>query len=80
MTTVCTARKVFWEACCHQQASQNVGMCNCLASHRHNQHMYDYIASHSTLTLWRRNFFLNFSTPCIYNVNNTGTKKGSIMK
>jgi hypothetical protein len=22
---------------------------------------------------------LNFSTPCMYNVNNTGTKKGSIM-
>ena len=32
------------------------------------------------LTLWRRIFFLNFSTPCIWNVNNTGTKKGSIMK
>ena len=33
-----------------------------------------------TLTLWRRNFLLNFSTTCIENVNNTGTKKGSIMK
>ena len=32
------------------------------------------------LTLWRRNFLLNFSTPCILNANNTGTKKGSIMK
>jgi hypothetical protein len=32
------------------------------------------------LTLWRRNFLLNFSTPCISNVNITGTKKGSIMK
>ena len=33
------------------------------------------------LTLWRRNyFFLNFSTPCIKNVNNTGTKQVSIMK
>jgi len=32
------------------------------------------------LTLWRRNFLLNFSTSCIWNVNNTGTKKGSIMK
>jgi hypothetical protein len=33
------------------------------------------------LTLWRRNFLLNFSTPCIFtNVNITGTKKGSIMK
>jgi hypothetical protein len=31
------------------------------------------------LTLWRR-IFLNFSTPCMQNVNNTGTKKGSIMK
>ena len=32
------------------------------------------------LTLWRRNFLLNFGTFCIWNVNNTGTKKGSIMK
>jgi hypothetical protein len=32
------------------------------------------------LTLWRRNFLLNFRTTCIQNVNNTGTKKGSIMK
>jgi len=23
---------------------------------------------------------LNFSTPCMYNANNTGTKQGSIMK
>ena len=37
---------------------------------------------HCTLTLWRRNyyFFLNFSTSCIQNVNNTGTKQVSIMK
>ena len=32
------------------------------------------------LTFRRRNFLLNFSTLCIQNVNNTGTKKGSIMK
>jgi hypothetical protein len=32
------------------------------------------------LTFRRRNFLLNFSTPCISNVNNIGTKKGSIMK
>jgi hypothetical protein len=32
------------------------------------------------LTLWRQNFLLNFSTPCIYNANNTGTKQGSTMK
>ena len=25
-------------------------------------------------------FFCNFSTPCIYNVNNTGTKQVRIMK
>ena len=31
-------------------------------------------------TFWRRNFFLNFSTPCISNVNNTGTKYVIIMK
>jgi len=36
----------------------------------------------SWLTFWRRNyyFFLNFSTPCIQNVNNTGTKHVRIMK
>ena len=27
------------------------------------------------LTLWRRNYFFNFSTPCIENVNNKGTKQ-----
>ena len=33
------------------------------------------------LTLWRRNyFFFNFSTLCMWNVNNTGTKQFSIMK
>ena len=33
------------------------------------------------LTFWRRNyFFFNFSTPCIKNVNNTGTKYVRIMK
>ena len=34
----------------------------------------------SRLTLWRWNFLLNFSTSCIWNVNITGTEKGSIMK
>ena len=34
----------------------------------------------SYLTFWRRNYFLNFSTPCIYNVNRTGTKYIRIMK
>jgi len=32
------------------------------------------------LTFWRRNYFFNFSTPCIYNVNNTGIKYIRIMK
>ena len=32
------------------------------------------------LTFRCRNFLLNFSTLCILNVNNTWTKKGSIMK
>jgi hypothetical protein len=27
-----------------------------------------------SLTFWRRNYFFNFSIPCIQNVNNTGTK------
>jgi hypothetical protein len=35
---------------------------------------------HITLKFWRRNFLLNFSTPCISNVNITGTKKGRNMK
>ena len=34
----------------------------------------------SALTFWRRNYFFNFSTLCIYNVNNTGTKQVRIMK
>ena len=32
------------------------------------------------LTFWRRNYFFNFSTLCIMNVNNTGTKQVRIMK
>jgi len=32
------------------------------------------------LTFWRRNYFFNFSTLSIQNVNNTGTKQVSIMK
>ena len=34
----------------------------------------------SWLTFWRQNYFLNFSTPCIQNMNNTGTKYVRIMK
>jgi len=34
----------------------------------------------SLLTFWRRNYFLNFCTLCIQNVNNTGTKYVRIMK
>ena len=40
----------------------------------------DWRGKVTSLTLWRRNFHLNFSKPCIYNVNITGTKKDSIMK
>jgi len=32
------------------------------------------------LTFWRRNYFFNFSTLCIQNVNNTETKQVIIMK
>jgi hypothetical protein len=32
------------------------------------------------LTFWNRNFFNFFSTPCIWNANNKGTKKGSVLK
>jgi len=32
------------------------------------------------LTLWRRNYFFNFSTPSIQNVNNAGTKYFRFMK
>jgi hypothetical protein len=34
----------------------------------------------NALIFWHRSFHLNFSTPCMLNVNNTGIKKGSIMK
>ena len=41
----------------------------------------DLCIARKGLTFRRRNFLLNFSTPCIYSVNNnTRTKKGSIMK
>jgi len=38
------------------------------------------LTEQGNLTLWRRNYFFNFSTLCIKNVNNTGTKQVSIMK
>ena len=34
----------------------------------------------AVLTFWRRNYFFNFSTFCLQNVNNTGTKQLRIMK
>ena len=40
----------------------------------------DVLCFHELLTFWRRNYFFNFSTPCIKNVNNTGTKYIRIMK
>ena len=38
------------------------------------------ICQHITLNFWRRNYFLNFSTCFIQNVNNRGTKYVRIMK
>ena len=38
------------------------------------------VSSYNDLTFWRRNYFFNFSTHCILNVNNTGTKQVRIMK
>jgi len=32
------------------------------------------------LTFWRRNYFFNFSTLCMQDVENTGTKYVRIMK
>jgi len=32
------------------------------------------------LTFWRQNYFFNFSTPCVLNVNNTGIKYVRFMK
>ena len=31
------------------------------------------------LTFWHRNYYFNFNTLCIYNVNNSGTKYVRIM-
>jgi len=42
----------------------------------HQMHYY----CGASLTFWRRNYFFNFSTPCILNVNNTGTKCVRFMK
>ena len=39
-----------------------------------------YFETAAVLTFWRRNYFFNFSTHCIQNVNNTGTKQVRIMK
>jgi hypothetical protein len=38
------------------------------------------IQAHYNINPLAPEFFFNFSTPCMQNVNNTGTKKGSIMK
>ena len=42
---------------------------------KHKEHMKTVCGAELlALTFWRRNYFFNFSTSCIYNVNNTGTK------
>jgi hypothetical protein len=45
-------------------------------SHDHPQGAYFV----PCLTFWGWNYFFNFSTPCILNVNNTGTKYVRIIK
>ena len=40
----------------------------------------DSFVGYFELTFWRRNYFFYFSTSCIWNVNNTGTKYVRIMK
>jgi len=40
----------------------------------------EYCTVRTILTFWSRNYFLNFSTFCIQNVNNIGTKYVRIMK
>ena len=44
------------------------------------QNLLSFSLLSESLTFWRRNYFLNFSTPCIKNVNNIGTKYVRIMK
>jgi hypothetical protein len=55
----------------HDSLSERVGcqsICNC-----------DWVTKmYLILTLWSWNFLLNFSTPCISNVNITGTKKKKV--
>ena len=49
--------------------------------HHHTANRWQYNTAHTLLTFWRRNYFVfDFSTPCIENVNNTGTKYVRIMK
>jgi len=42
--------------------------------------MWNVVYFSLILTFWRRNYFFNFSTPCMQNVTNTGTKYVRIMK
>ena len=42
--------------------------------------IYYITMAYALLTFWRRNYFFNFNTPCIQNVNNIGTKYVRIMK
>jgi len=42
--------------------------------------VYHRFVQKTPLTFWCRNYFFNFSTPCIKSVNNTVTKFVRIMK
>ena len=75
-------------------ALSNIGECETVCSHAvlcsvvcsaaalgNGVATFRYNVLPSSLTYWRRNyFFFNFSTSCIQNVNNTGTKYVRIMK
>ena len=66
---------------CHRKGQSHVHMRMRVPSSdvQQSNHQTSFLCT-ITLTFWRRNYFFNFSTLCILNVNNTGTKQVRIMK
>ena len=54
--------------------------CRCGLSGRLEKSERRILCKYWLLTFWRWNYFFNFSTLCVENVSNTGTKYVRIMK
>jgi len=56
---------VFWSVCSLEDTLASAGNYECLVAHEKNHSLIWQTEISSLLTFRRRNFLLNFSTPCI---------------